>query len=341
MMRFNRSVAVVRSSVAVSVLLSVAGAASGQAGVWTSQFGGVWTNPLNWFNGIVPNGAGASAAFPALGQYEVRVNTSPTLGDLDVANGVTLEIEPGERLSMAAGIGITNDGLLIVNRTAFDTPTYLTISGNSIIEGAGELRLNAQADVGPGYTPSPTYAELEVKAGALLTVGTEQVVAGDGIVRIDGSLDMRGVLTGDTLDVPGNVTGPLNIIGNISLNNGGVATDGVLFADGTVSGGQFTGQVLLSDGSVVDGTLFTGENRVIGCNCPTEFVSGIAAGGLINDGVLRVVEGRATLESRIDAEISGSGSLVLEDNGSTNGRGTIRASTGTVLTIGPGQTVQG
>ncbi|RME41265.1 MAG: hypothetical protein D6788_01615, partial [Planctomycetota bacterium] len=281
-----------------------------------------------------------------VGTIVANTGTSTVRGHIDNDATGSIRVTPGRVLSLT-GPTITNDGTVEVG-TGANVTTRLTFDGTVRLDGTGSVSLFDSAAV------------LATGTGGTLTVGPDQTVHGrgwisaaltnQGTVRSDfasgsalilnendktnaGLMEATGgawlKIQGITVNNAGGTIGGTG--GNVSIEAGGSGpaeiTGGTLTSDAA-------GRIEVRGGSVVRNVTNTGLLRVVPGG------SAVAAGStLTNNGAVEVGNGaNITTTLTIDGNLSlaGAGEMFLRDSGAT-----LATTTGSVLTIGAGQTVHG
>ena len=92
---------------AAAAALSFAALHAQTDGVWTNNAGGSWSDPKNWLDGIVPNGAGSIVTFPNNpGGHTLQIDAPVTVGKFNintVGSGWNFTLAPGGSLTMDNG----------------------------------------------------------------------------------------------------------------------------------------------------------------------------------------------------------------------------------------------
>jgi hypothetical protein len=117
---------------------------------WGSPVSGLWTDPLNWIPGQVPNGADQRAVLGLESAYEVLLNNQPAVLDqLRIENPsavlrVVKSSGNGRVLDVGAG-GIVNNGTILLEglSNAWNVVPSATIGGSGAIRISGSSTLFA------------------------------------------------------------------------------------------------------------------------------------------------------------------------------------------------------
>ncbi|MEM8758075.1 MAG: hypothetical protein AAGF47_09875 [Planctomycetota bacterium] len=284
------------------------------------------------------------------GFYDVESGADTTLSNVTLSgNG---RISPNGEVILA-GSGITNNGLLEINRDASSSNGLLTALSPVTIDGAGEIRMRTAFD----------NSQINTGGAGVITHGADHLIRGvgqinaalinDGIISADVSVSVSGAeLTlrtenkinnntmtaeaGTRLDIDAiTVTqGPAGMIlasdGQVNLGTGTRIENGMLASTGTgfvsndagiqeLSGIDFTGDMRLSPGSTVT----------------------VDASGLTNDGLIQLNPNASSSNAVLeldDASIDGTGEIQMRtafDNSE------IRSAAATIGVLGAGQLVRG
>ena len=219
---------------------------------WVSGAVGDWSSPSNWTTGILPTTgdfAIINSGFPTIDEGSSITGITITLGGLQNASPVTLAAVDS---TFAAGGGA--DMRLLVNgghpttsplRALFLIQGSTTFDGQIFVEPlGGSLTIEA---VSNGETPG-NFTIADTDGSAAMVVSQEsllvfkgQTITNDGLIQVDGGLDItEGVTVGGT--------------GIILLENGGQLTvDGTVQATQHVSFADGTGDVTIADASDFSG----------------------------------------------------------------------------------------
>jgi uncharacterized repeat protein (TIGR01451 family) len=143
--------------------LSAAATLSGNI-YWTAGSGN-WENAANWTPAVVP-GANDNAIIDAAGTYTVTINSNVSVAALTVGNGTsgvqTLNVAPGQSLSMNANSTVTTTGVLELNG--------LSTSGNGNLDVYGTFNWNNGALTAAGTTTIQNGATLNIDNGAAKSI---------------------------------------------------------------------------------------------------------------------------------------------------------------------------
>ena len=284
--------------------------------VWNVPYGGSWPVAGNWLDGIVANGAGATADFSQQtlgGASTVTLDSAVTVGKLimaDQGNANTWELDPGTGGSLTLNNGTNTPVITVSNQTTTIT-VPLTGTNGLVVNGAGTLTL----------TTNETYTGNTTINGGTLNL-SYNTGAGNGIGgTLQGALTVNSNAT--VITTIGNALGYSGSqwVRTITLNYGTLETS-VAGADNgwgttinmtggtlgsTVSGGRFA----MGDGPVFN---VTGTNTpsVISANLTVRDAS---PGGI----VFNVTRGTNTSDLDISGNllVSGNGGITLNGNGVT------------------------
>ncbi len=279
--------------------------------------------------GIVQGNAGLS----------VVIGKTTNQGSVNVLVGQTLKFQ-GD---------VVNNGLITVNLTQGDTDTHLSFKGTPTLSGTGTVFLNDNGNV--------ARATIDSDSGTL-TQAAGHTINGHG--RINASLINNGVVnasTSGTLQLSSNAKTNNNIMkstggGWLDIRTSVDNTNGTLLADGgnisinsgaTITGGTLTSSgssYFLANGANLSGvTLSTDSQYKIQSNTTTT-----VTGGMTNNGTITVNSDYADYDTHLafngNQTLSGTGTVSLNNYGSTLGRADLNSSGGT-LTQAAGHTING
>ena len=314
-----------------------------------------WSTPGNWSPFGVPSN-------DATDQFNVTIptgqlaslDTSPTINQLNVGTGATLNWTSGRFLTCSGDI--TNSGLLQLIGTS--TNTRLTVNDPSDhlvnLTGSGTLRLTATTQSITGVAPT------------VLSIGSNQRIEGFGTLSSN-SIDLvnSGTLAGDSAIAPLVIT-PKDTLQNfgtiVAESNGKLTLSSGLFTGpgayriddfGALTLSSVTLEGITLSVTNTDGDLFNNVATVAGSTTLKEFINeaklssnfGVLlelGGDITNNGIIEI--NGATTNSRIsindtvdqNVTINGTGSILL-----TEAQHRIQGSSGSTLTLGSGQTLRG
>jgi len=158
---------------------------------WTGAISTDWSNPGNWSPAAVPSAGYAVSIGPAANQ--------PALTGSSAANGITIS-GAGARLTIggqtlsAAGLNVTNNGLLVMTNTS----DVVAISGGVFFDGGNESgSLTAgQLRVGGDFNENVDYSSSSFAAS-----GTHTVVLTGGALQQVTFVDLTGASSFQNLDI--------------------------------------------------------------------------------------------------------------------------------------------
>ena len=270
--------------VALPVLLITAVNACAASDVeWAGPVSGLWSDPLAWSTSSIPT-ANDSVGINLPGVYTVQLDQDATVQGLSVANGPTLEFQPGRTMFLLDDLH--NDGLIQINPTGAQLDTTLSFFYDDLsITGTGTLRLN-------GFGRD---AQIVLPGLASFTNGPGHTIAGRGY--IDANLVNQGTVLADT--------GTLSLAQLDQVVNTGTleAREGALLSCTVNEFDQTGGGSIIADGS--------GSRVAIGNPAPS--------GSVITGGALRALSGGSitkSMGSLTDVEILATGqdaSIVIND----------------------------
>jgi hypothetical protein len=273
-------------------------------------------------------------------------------------SGVTfagaMDVHDSRNINLGSG-GMTNNGVITINREGGTGATYLGLtSGSATIAGTGEIVLNAGANLDTAYVTANS-------GSWILTQGASHTIRGAGRVHV-GLVNQGTVLAdvaGRYLELASQpkanehvmraVDGAyLGIACIVTQGSEGsiVADDGVVqLSNATVAGGRMEGvnggRFEVTAGSFVDGTALSGPLGVMDGQ-----TLNVRPGGLVNNGVVTVNVQKGGGSSRLQlssgaATIGGTGTIVLNASANPDTAYLGSGSAGWTMTLGPGQTLTG
>lgn len=323
---------------AAAIIASMSGTALGQAASWNNPSGGTWNTASNWMPSVVPNGTTFDVTLGLAVGYTVDMNINANLGSLSITNPLAvLSMRNSLTMNLEPGV-LFNAGSIIVNEPGSIFDSRIVFNGPTTISGAGEIVLGAASEIG-----SVLDARLETSGEFDVTIGSDQVIRGNGELRGLGTFVNLGTIRSEDPLGPG-----INIAMAVDQSGGGTVD---------VAGGIVT----FSNNSALIGSDITGSGsgvvRVLGLpaimndvtlNAPLQVLGNNNAlsllGPLVNNNSITLNPDGLIFNSvlRFDADtsISGTGSIVMIATGQQNDA-QIVASPGFTGTIGSGQSVSG
>ncbi len=318
------------------------GTAAGQQFSWQAASSGNWETAANWSPSGTPTNSLHSAVLGFTSPYLVLLNSSPTLGSLNISNPLAeLYIAPGRALAIRAGGAIVNGQIFInsdVDGVGSYSATYLTLSEGATLSGSGGITLVP-------YGASSPRARISTAGNntASATIGSGITIDGTGY--LEGKLTNQGIISGGPGEGP-SITGIVTQTGpgKISVNSSGTAASiggGGTLVGGTIettNGGVFlaTGTGTISGSTITAGSL---AGVVSGANL-------LVTGSLTTHGELRVNNGSYSatyLTLANGATLAGSGKVTLIPYGATSPRARLSTTNNNtdVGYIAPGLTIDG
>jgi autotransporter-associated beta strand protein len=253
-------------TLAAAVIAMTAGNSSlAQSGAWNVDADGTWSNPGNWLDGIVADGAGNTAdfsAFPITAERTVTLDTSRTLGTINIGevnlsyfyqnfvsiNGNVLTMDNSGSMPVLASSGYRQfyiplagaNGLFLTNAVNTTLGSVLGIFGSNSYSGLTIVDTNIQ--VYPQSTNA--FGTATPADGATVNVGGCIYLTGDAYpatepLNLSGNGfggDGNGALRSDgaaTRTWTGNIVSSQSSQGTI-----GVDTGGTLILAGSLTGGN-------------------------------------------------------------------------------------------------------
>ncbi len=208
----------------------------------------IWSDALNWTNGVPVNGSDVVIGVPATGSLPSLDDQALTIANLTVDANSALAINSGIGLNINSGGNVTDDGQITVNTTATAAGTGLGIIGSVTLQGSGSLVLNAGAS---GFGAATIYDA----GNSNLTQASGHTISGAGQISVN-DFTNNGVVdansSGNTLRLISGAFTNANLMeatggGTLQLNATFTNTGGTIDANG--------GTVLLNGGTVTGGTL--------------------------------------------------------------------------------------
>lgn len=299
---------------AAAIMAALCGTAHGQAASWNNPAGGNWNDAANWSPMTVPNAATFDVTLGMASPYAVLMNiNNASVGTLSISNpSATLNIGSGNQLIISAG-SLVNQGSIVVNPTAQVFDARLTFVGTATISGSGEIFLGAASETGDHGD-----ARLVADLGATVTIGSDQIVRGNGSVGGEGSFVNQGIIRGDDplgrgirIETTINQTGG----GTLDVNDGFVILgNGASIIGGEVSGSGDGAMVVSSNPATVTDFIIEGPVQILGGNDRLEVF-----GDLTNNSTVELNQSlqvfNSTLRFMTDSTVSGSGTFQLTSLG--------------------------
>lgn len=265
------------------LVVAVSGTAIGADIRWAMPLDGLWGDAINWDPMVVP-GAQDDVRIDPPGLYTVRVLLDAFASSLTIAEGPTLEVQPGAELQLAGAV--SNQGTLRVlsNATLCLENASIDMSPDAHLQSIGQgslIGLNAVQHQG---------GTIEARSG-----GTVAMVAG----QVSGST-LRAADSGSTLDLAGTRVQDSVLMsenqGVIRMGSG-VLDSIVAHTPIVMSGGDITLlDALHSDLEFVDDSGF------------------LRASVVIRDGLMADQPYRIQTDLRLGVRIEGAGEFVIQPN---------------------------
>jgi hypothetical protein len=337
----------------------VCGFAHGQSvREWANAQSGDWNLVQSWSPADVPDSIQEIARLGHLTPYTVTIGALQnfTVNRLEIRNSaaVLAMLAPSVNgfTELVVKSGVENNGTIrIGGGSTTNRASRLTLAGNSQIAGTGAMVLEA----GTGM--------LQIDSASNVLHAASHRITGTGLIGVAGVFVNEGSIVAD-------VPGARLSIGNVtnrgtikSINSGigrltGIVTQedaGTIFAESgsvelanaTLIGGYVgrpaSGVIEVPPNAycVVDGVTALGEWRVYGGNATGASRLRIKSGGLVNNGLIRVLVGSTNARQGLD----------FIENTTLTGNGTVRleeiehaqfvALAGVTVLIGEGQVVEG
>jgi fibronectin-binding autotransporter adhesin len=303
---------------------------------------GDWNTAGNWNPSGVPGIGGLSGANVCVvdGSSTVSVDTSPSVGSLQIASGNTVSLNSGQTLDIA-GPSFLNAGAFTVDASTGNA--VVNITGTTSLSGGGAVNLNSSAS-GNAF----------LRGNGVTLTNVDNTISGSGLIGDSGALALANEgtidanVSGGTLDVNAGNGGVTNTGtmeatggGTLALRNATTNTNGVIQSSGTgstvnvigsITGGSLTtsgGGVIQSDsgGADLSGvTITAGSTYTAGSGSTTELDNTMTNKGTL---LLDASAGNATVNLGNSVELSGGGTVQM--NSSASGTAFLRGN-GVTLT---------
>jgi hypothetical protein len=300
--------------------------ASTAASVSTTWNGGAgnWNDTSLWSGGVVPNnGTDTFSVFidgGKAGNSTVTVNINPTITNLTIDSGDQLSQNNNQSLGIAGGT-VINNGMWLLNSGG--NITDILCNGGATLSGSGTIMM------------SDNLSNRIVTNNTVCTNAAGHTIRGAGQLLVNtGGMTNAGTIVADksnSLIIDPNGLNVTNT-GTLRAMNGGtlVLSSGTFVNTMGLIDAQDTSIVAVSTAAVIDGTLNTGGSGEIrpqvssfsnvtnnGTVNETNNQSGTVTGTLTNNGtwVLNSTGNLTDLYCNGGATLSGSGSIVMSDNG--------------------------
>jgi hypothetical protein len=306
-------------------------------GTTTSFIGldqGLWSNPLNWDNGL-PNSASFDVLVNSATPITVQLDTVVTISNLSLTWPNSLAIQPAKTLTLA-GSALTNSGSIVLTGigpalgisqdTILSGGGTILLSGSSgKITGTSQMRLTTDnlitgsGSIGLGLLKLTNSGTITA-SGGILTVApfrSSDDFYNTGTLRADGgSLVISGPSPGVTVT---NTGGVIEAAGNSEVRT----TDYVLIAEGIITSAP-NGSITLGGFAALRDVKLSGNVF----NLPGAIPSLSFNGTVSNTGSLTLLTGTSpkingTLTNSGMLAINNGGALQLFDKGVLTGDGTI------------------
>ena len=292
----------------VSALLAIAGLAAGASAqdIFWGVGPGVWNVTGNWSPQQVPNSASENARIITGGP--VTLNISPTVGDLELGSGRTLNFNPNTTLSVNGDC--TNNGFILLNppMSTSNSTLLFTAGVTHELSGTGILRLGAAGD----------DAQLVTGASGVIHQLFGHTI--DGAGNISAAIINDGVIS--ALDL-GSGSNRLLLFSSPKTNNKTIQanTGSVVEINGIVITQGPDGIIASGGGGTID---FSGSQSITGgrlIQTPGGLLLRRTGGNLTLEGV--EIEGSLVVQSNATVIVNGatlqcSGTIELNDSGSSN-----------------------
>lgn len=313
----------------------------GTATNW-SPLGAPNNDATDQYNVTIPNGVLAS------------LDTSPTINQLILGTGATLDWESGRTLTTSGDI--TNNGLLQLNGTSTNTRLSINDASDDVVQlaGSGTLRLTHPNQAATGVHPTVLVTGSTSRIEGVGTLGSNAInIENIGTIAGDSVTGPLVVSPRDTLANQGTVVAESN--GSVTLSSGVFSGSGAYRIDdnGAMNLTTATLEGITLSVANGDGSLFNNVATVTGSTTLKEFTNqakistnfGVLltlGGDITNNGIIEL--NGATTNSRISVNDT------LDQNVTINGTGDIRltasqqriqGTSGSSLTFGSGQTLRG
>lgn len=168
------------------LVVAVSGSAIGADIRWAMPQDGLWSEAINWDPMVVP-GAQDDVRVDVPGLYTVRVLLDAFASSLTIAEGPTLEVQPGAELLLAGDVSNQSTLRVLTNATLRLENASAELSPSALLQSVGQgalISLNAVEHQG---------GTIEARSG-----GTVEMVAG----RVSGAT-LRAAESGSTIELAG------------------------------------------------------------------------------------------------------------------------------------------
>lgn len=185
---------------------------------WNNVSGGVWNTAANWNPANVPDAASERALIGLAGPYIVTINTSPTIGGLEVTgSGAEVHVLSGHAPTLQGPM--LNNQIVRINPSSGGSGTYLQFGVDAMLTGSGRVVLSANSNT--------VTAVLRSIGSGVIRHGASHTIEGTG--------QLTGMLVNDgTVDA--NAATNMLVVNTIATNNAlfRASGGGILILQGSV-----------------------------------------------------------------------------------------------------------
>ena len=314
----------VRSSFKAALLCALFGASSACADIAATWNGttGNWTDAARWnTNPVFPNNSAPAFYDAAISAGEVTLNQNITLNQLALGGGT---LAGSFTLALAEGIAWSGGSLALTGggRVTLGAGTASSVSGSPvftsgrIVGGGGATFSIPSGATLAALNNASFFADIGNPSWTLNNAGTliSRATSGAGFTSIDAVCNNTGIVR---VELAGGTAQTLSLAG------GGTHSGGFDLAADTAL--EFGGRTILQGGVAI-----TGGGMA--------FIAGeVLLAGNISASNLTIAIGTLNLGGQI-ATVAGSG-LLVQDDGTLTGSGTLNAGLASYGTIAPGSGV--
>ena len=293
---------------------------------------GTWSTPGNWNNGV-PDASTNACIID--GTSTVTLDTSEDVASLQLAKGNTLNISPGQTLTVHGG-SIINQGAITIDATPGNNANFNIANGGSTsLTGGGTVTLSSSGSgtasiAGSGSTLTNVDNTIEGTGNIALTLINEgKIEATSGTLTLSANTTNTGTLeatSGGTLNIQSSVANLNGLIqsssgSSVNIGNGATISGGTLDSGATLDS---TGGTMGSSGTVtLNGASSNGPLTIKGTFNINNSNQVNISGSIINQGTIDITAGNSNTflavsnpSNNATATLTGGGKVVLSSSGS-------------------------
>ena len=293
---------------------------------------GTWSTPGNWNNGV-PDASTNACIID--GTSTVTLDTSEDVASLQLAKGNTLNISPGQTLTVHGG-SIINQGAITIDATPGNNANFNIANGGSTsLTGGGTVTLSSSGSgtasiAGSGSTLTNVDNTIEGTGNIALTLINEgKIEATSGTLTLSANTTNTGTLeatSGGTLNIQSSVANLNGLIqsssgSSVNIGNGATISGGTLDSGATLDS---TGGTMGSSGTVtLNGASSNGPLTIKGTFNVNNSNQVNISGSIINQGTIDITAGNSNAflavsnpSNNATATLTGGGKVVLSSSGS-------------------------